>query len=204
MNIDLLKRIVNIDGFVCEKTTEVDGMKVYIRPLYVELLALYPKIQKELADEISEQIIKRNPEVLYTVEASVLPIATLVANNLCIPMSIIRKSCNFKHEVDEPSIFLDSELIEAPAVLLDDAIWSGRTIHNVFRRLEWCGVKQVSCYFIFDFLNFNGGGRYLDKNDLLYLQRRECWTTYREALEMARHCSVISDMAYSKTIERFV
>lgn len=203
MRNDLLNEIINIKGFVTEQSAEVDEREVFIRPLYIELLSLYPSIQKELADEISEQIAKYKPQVLYAIEASILPIASLVANNLNIPLSIIRKPRNFKHEKEEPDLFIKDDLKNCPSVLLDDAIWSGYTINYVFQKLKKYGIQPPSCYFIFDFLDFNGGGRYLTEQDLFYLQKRTYWITYKEVLEISYTNGIVSNEAYQKTMLLF-
>lgn len=203
MSNELLNKIINLDGFIVEDLAIVDKTKVYIRPLYVELLSLHPAILRELADEISEQIIKNKPQILYAIEAAILPIASLVSNNLNIPMSIIRKPRNYKHENEEPKLFIKKGMQNNPSVLLDDAIWSGYTINHTFRILKQYGIQPPFCYFIFDFMDFNGGGRFLSEQDLLYLQKKESWAKYNQVVEVAHINRKISDATYQKTMLLF-
>lgn len=204
MKNNLLHKIINLDGFIIERSTQVDKKEVFIRPLYIELLSLYPLIQKSLADEISNDILKYKPKVLYAIEASVLPIAALVSDNLKIPMSIIRKPRNYKHENEEPELFIIDELRKCSSVLLDDAIWSGYTINYTFQILKKYGIQIPQCYFIFDFLDFNDGGCFLNENDLLYLKNRRYWTTYKNIIDISCDSGVISNETYRSTMQLFL
>ena len=203
MNYDLLKRILCLDGFVLENQVNVDGETVYIRPLYIEWLSLFPEIQMELAVEISKQIQKYNPQVLYAIEASILPLAALVAQELNIPLSIIRKPRNYKHEDDEPTIFIREELSNKPSVLLDDAIWSGYTIHYTLQEFARLDLSIPQCYFVFDFSAFCNGSRYLTQGEKIYIQKSDSWVSYQEIVEIAREIGLISELAYQKTVKLF-
>ena len=203
MNNRILDEILSIENFILEQDTGIDDMDVYIRPLYIELIALYPSLQKELAQELSEEIKQFSPELLFTIEAATLPIATLIANNLEIPLSIIRKPYNHKHEKDEPLLFFDNRFKDASAVLLDDAIWSGYTINYAFDLLEKHNIPLPQCYFIFDFLSFNKGGCHLNERYLAHLKDRTYWLSYRDIVERAYLNKLITNKTYKKTILLF-
>lgn len=203
MNHDLLERILCLDEFVVEKQVAVDGETVFIRPLYIEILSLYPEIQVELASVISEQIQRFNPQVLYAIEASVLPLATLVAQKLNIPLSIVRKPRNFKHENDEPTVFIKKELKNQPSVLLDDALWSGYTMHHVLQEFEQQDILIPQCYFVFDFSAFCNGCKFLTPKQHEYLHKRASWVSYQEVINCAYELGLISDFAYHGTLELF-
>lgn len=203
MNNELLNKILNIENFVIEKKTFVDDINVYIRPLYIELISLYPKLQKELAEDISMQIGKFNPEVLYAVEASILPVASLVSQNLDVPLSIIRKPRNYKHEDEEPQIYITKALKSKPSILFDDAIWSGYTMSYVFELFQKYGICMPQFYFLFDFLDFNNGGIYLKAHELSLLNNRQSWVTYRKCVENAYRMGLVSDQAYINTLKLF-
>lgn len=203
MNKDLLERMLLLDNFVVEKVTGVDDVPVYIRPLYIELLSLNPSMQRELAQDISAQIRKWAPEVLYTVEASILPIASLVSQELDIPLSIIRKPRNFKHESDEPRIYISDELKGRPGVLFDDAAWSGYTMHYVFEFFRELGIPWPQCYFVFDFMDFDEGGNKLTEEERAFLRNRRSWVGYREVVGVAHRLDLISEHAYTHTMSLF-
>lgn len=205
MNKELINKILCLDSFIIEKTATVDDVEVYIRPLYVELLSLYPALQRELARDISAQVKSCFPEVevLYTVEASILPIASLVSQELDIPLSIIRKPRNYKHEDEEPKIYLIEELKNKKGLLLDDAVWSGYTMHYVFELFEEYKMPWPHCYFLFDFLDFNSGGKFLTLQERVFLQQCQAWITYREVVESAYHLGLISEKAYLHTVSLF-
>ena len=203
MNYELLKKLICLDGFICEKQVNVDGEPVYIRPLYIEWLALFPNLQAELAIEIGKQLQKYEPKVLYAVEASILPLATLIAQYLKLPLSIVRKPRNYKHEEDEPTVFVEEGMKKLPAVLLDDAIWSGFTMNHILQEFEKLEIKPPHCYFIFDFSDFNQGKQYLTPQQKTFLQESESWVSYRTVVELAYQNGLISDTAYLKTRELF-
>lgn len=203
MNNDLLKNILEIEDFIVEQDVIVDNEAVYIKPLYIEKLSLYPELQKKLAKSISKQIRKLSPEVLYVVEASIIPIATLVSQDLGIPMSIIRKKRNYKHEKDEPQIYLNKDLYSKTGVLLDDAIWSGYTMHYVFSLFSELGIELPKCYFIFDFYDFANGAARLSKREKEVLEGRMSWISYEKLIEFAYSNGYISEHAYMETKKRF-
>ena len=203
MKNEILDEILEIEHFILEQDTGVDGVDVHIRPLYIELIALYPFLQKKLAYELSGEIKQFNPKILYAIESSILPIAALVANNLEIPLSIIRKHYNYKHEKDEPVLFINNSLKKASAVLLDDAVWSGKTISHTFNVLEKNDIPLPNCYFVFDFLNFNKGGDYLHGKYYAHLKKRAYWLSYRDVIERAYVKKIISRDVFEKTMKLF-
>lgn len=203
MNKELLDKILSLENFIIEKQTLVDNTEIYIRPLYIELISLYPKLQKELAKEISVQISESSPEVIYAVEASILPVASLVSQELNIPLSVIRKPRNYKHENDEPQLYISNELKNKVSVLLDDAIWSGYTMRYIFELFRKQEIRMPQFYFLFDFMDFIKGGTYLDRHELAILGERRSWVTYRECVERAYIMGIISNETYKNTLNLF-
>lgn len=204
MKHNLLDKILSIPGFVEETMVAVDGEPVYIRPLYIEKVCLYPDIQMELADVISGQIKRFEPQMLYAIEASVLPLAALVAKNLNIPLSIVRKPRNFRHEEKEPDIFIEKDMEALPSVLLDDAIWSGYTMFHVLERFGELGIRPPVCYFVFDFSTFCNGSRELlpEQRDFLRASS-ESWVSYREIVDLMYDKKLISQAAWQGTLKLF-
>lgn len=203
MRVELLKKIICLENFIIENKIKIDGEGMYIRPLYLELLALSPDIQMELAAEISKQIKKYHPQVLYAIESAILPLATLIAEKLNIPLSIVRKPRNYKHEDAEPTIFIREELKSLPSVLIDDAIWSGYTMHHIFKEFVRQNIKLPFCYFVFNFLDFCKGGAYLTEVQQKFLQNSDYWVNYREIVIIAHDFGLVSDLAYENTIQMF-
>lgn len=204
MRNELLNKILSISGFVEEKVVTVDEKPVYIRPLYIEKISLYPDIQAELASVLSEQIKKFEPQVLYAIEASVLPLATLVAQNLGIPLSIVRKPRNHRHEDDEPIIYIEEKMKSRPSVLLDDAIWSGFTLRHILPQFETLGIQLSMCYFIFDFSTFCDGFRELLPEQKRFLRANSAsWVSYREIVDLMYEKELISKSAYQGTLKLF-
>lgn len=204
--MDNLRRILEIPSLLIEKETLVDGKKVCIRPMYIELIYLYPNILNDLADEIVEDLQEFQPSVLFAIEASVLPLATLVAERVGVPLSIVRKPRNFKHETDEPNLFLPTvkeyaaKLLERP-ILIDDALWSGFTIDGVFDMFEKMNVPFPKLYFLFDFYDFNSGGIKLRKDYKKLVEDRICWHSYQDVLDLAFQLALISEKAYQESIK---
>ena len=204
MKNNLLNKILSIDGFVEEKAVTVDGETVYIRPLYIEKISLYPDIQAELAGALSEQIKRIRPQVLYAIEASILPLAALVVQNLNIPLSIVRKPRNFKHEDDEPTIFIEENMKSCPSVLLDDAIWSGYTMHHILLQFEMLGIQLPMCYFVFDLSTFcNGSCKLLSEQKDFLRSNSMSWVSYREVVDLMYEKGLISELAYQRTLKLF-
>lgn len=203
MKNKVLDEILKIEHFIIEQDTDVDNINVYIRPLYVELIALYPILQRKLVYELSREIELLKPEVLFTIESSILPIASLITDILEIPLSIIRKPYNYKHEKDEPQFFFNNSFRDAPAVLLDDAIWSGYSINYAFDLLLENNISLPRCYFIFDFLDFNRGGCRLNSKYYAHLKNRSYWMSYKDIIERAYFNELISTRTYEKTMLLF-
>lgn len=203
--MDNLKRILEIPSFLIEKETLVDEKKIYIRPMYIELIYLYPDILNDLVKEIADELQELQPTVLFAIEASVLPLATLIAKRIQIPLSIVRKPRNFQHEIDEPNLFLPNikeyrtKLLERP-ILIDDALWSGFTIDGVLNLLEKMDIPFPKLYFLFDFYEFNSGGVKLNKKYEQIVGNRICWHTYHEVLDLAIQLGLITEKAYQESI----
>lgn len=204
--MDNLRRILEIPSFLIEKETLVDEKKVYIRPMYIELIYLYPDILNDLVEEIAEELQKLQPSVLFTIEASVLPLAALIAKRIHLPLSIIRKPRNFNHEIDEPNLFFPNvieyanKLLERP-VLIDDALWSGYTINGTFDLFEKMSIPFPKLYFLFDFYEFNSGGIKLNRKYKQYVEKRICWHTYQDILDLAFQLDLITEKAYQESIK---
>lgn len=204
--MDILKRILEIPSFLIEKETLVDGKKVYIRPMYIEQIYLYPDILMDLVSEIAKEIEKFQPSILFAIEASVLPLAALIAEKINVPLSIVRKPRNFHHEADEPGLFLpnmkeyESKLLERP-LLIDDALWSGFTINNVLNLFSKMNIPFPKMYFLFDFYEFNFGGSELEEKYKEIIEERYCWHSYQEILELAFQTNLITKKAYQESIK---
>ncbi|MFW0968449.1 MAG: phosphoribosyltransferase family protein [Thermacetogeniaceae bacterium] len=204
--MDNLRRILELPSFLIEKETLVDGKKVYIRPIYIELIYLYPDILNDLVDEIAEELQKFRPSVLFAIEASVLPLAALIAEKIKIPLSIIRKPRNFRHEIDEPDMFLsnvkeyDTKLLENP-ILIDDAIWSGFTIDYVLDLFEKMNIPFPKLFFLFDFYEFNSGGNKLKEKYKQIVKNRICWHSYQDILNLALHMDINNKKAYQESMK---
>lgn len=203
MNEKLLNRIINIDGFIIAQDINIDNVAACIRPLYIELLSLYPEIQVELANEICLALEKKKPQIIYAIEASILPIATLVAQTLEIPLSIVRKPYNYQHEKDEPTIFINDNLKRKHGVLLDDAFWTSRTVNHALKTLTKNYIPLPEYFFVFDFLDYSGGGCSLDANYNAIISRRSYWATYEQVVESSYATGKISVECYNKALVLF-
>ena len=203
MNNILLRSIVKYDGFIIPEEALVDEtLRVFIRPLYIEKLYLDCDLINELADNIADSLFDNNYEIIYAIEASVLPLAALVAERLRCSLSIIRKPRNFHHEEKEPNIFYSKDCNTKKSLLLDDAIWSGYTINNVLSLTDKLGIMINDFYFVFDMLDFRGGFKLRD----CYrerLKKRKYWVHYKEIINMAYSENLISKEAYINSLKLF-
>lgn len=203
MNNTLLHKICSIEDFIIEQAVIVDNAPVVIRPLYVERISLFPDIFDELAQEISISLSSYSPEVIYTIEASILPLAAVVANKMKIPLSVIRKQNLYEREINEPKYFINSRLKSVPAVLFDDALYSGNTLNHALTLLKCNGISLPQCYFLFDFYEFANGGSRLCKDYISLVQSRACWVSYKELLLFLYDNNSISDIAFQKSMALF-
>lgn len=196
--------VLRIPNFIIEKTTLIDGTENYIRPLYIELLYLYPELLNNVANDIVKKMETSEPSLLYAIEASILPLAGLIASKLNIPLSVIRKPYNYKHEEEKPLLFLPDyscmkNIRLENAILIDDAIWSGYTIDNTLSLLEKMNIPVPNLFFLFDFYNYNyGGSRVQDKYKTL-IDKRMVWYSYGEILDIAYKNNLISSDTYKKS-----
>lgn len=203
MNNKLLRSIIKYDDFIIPEETLVDdNLRVFIRPLYIEKLYLDCNLINRLADDIADSLFESRYEIIYTIEASVLPLAALVAERLKCSLSIIRKPRNFHHEEKEPNIFYGKDCNTKKSLMLDDAIWSGYTINNVLSLTDDLGIMINDFYFVFDMLDFRGGFELRD----CYrerLKKRKYWAHYKEILNMAYSEKLISKEAFINSLSLF-
>ena len=204
MNNELLRSIVKYDDFIIQEEALIDeNLRVFIRPLYIEKLYLDCDIINRLADDIANSLLDNRYEIIYAIEASVLPLAALVAERLRCSLSIIRKPRNFHHEEKEPNIFYKKDCNTKNSLLLDDAIWSGYTINNVLSLTDKLGIMINDFYFIFDMLDFRGGFELKDCYKER-LKKRKYWAHYKEIINMAYSENLISKEAYINSLRLFI
>lgn len=203
MNNRLLKEIIHMDGFIEEETVVVDeNLEVLIRPLYIELIYLYPDLMCRLVEDIANSFNKKNVEVIYAIEAAILPLASQIASRLNCPLAIIRKPRNFHHEEKEPCVFIKDDLKGKRSILIDDAIWSGYTMHSILDLLDQEGIEINYYYFIIDFMDFSGG-QYLSESDYQKIKDYQYWIQYQKIVEAAFKEGIITDITYKKTMKLF-
>jgi adenine/guanine phosphoribosyltransferase-like PRPP-binding protein len=203
--MNTLKEILNIPDFIVEEKVCVDGKYVYVRPLYIEYIYLHPDILNKLADEVSKEISLLSPQIIFTIEASVLPLASLIAAKLGLPLAIIRKTGNYKHEEKEPVIFYDNyiKVKNMTSVLLDDALYTGATINNIFCLFDEMKIKLPQCYFLFDLYNYLEGGTKIDAKYLKVINSRISWINYENILKTCFQEGLISYKTYKDSMELF-
>ena len=155
-----------------------------------------------LADSIAEELAEKGYEIIYAIEASVLPLAALVAERLNCALSIIRKPRNFHHEEKEPDIFYNKSCVRKKSLLFDDAIWSGYTINRVLSLTDKLGILIDDFYFVFDLLDFRGGFE-LSNYNKLRIKNRMYWVCYKDVIEFAYTERLISKRAYDESIKLF-
>jgi len=203
MNYQLLADILHIDDFIIEEEAVVDeAITTPLRPLYIEKIYLYPDLIERLANDIVLDLEGKEFDIIYTIEASVLPLAALIAVHMGVPLTIIRKTSNFKHEGKEPEIFLRSDYSNKKGLLFDDAVWSGKTLNMACDIIARQNIKIQESYFVFDFLDFKGG-KELKREAETLLKKHSCWIKYQELLEICRKEELLSEAGYAGIMKLF-
>jgi adenine/guanine phosphoribosyltransferase-like PRPP-binding protein len=204
---ELTEMLLQVDNFFNEGATVIDGMSVPCKPIYIEYLYLYPGIFKKVVSIIKDEIQKYEPNMLLAVESAILPISTAVAQQLDLPLCIVRKPTHTPHEPGEPLYFLNKEHIKdvsGRSILIDDAIWSGKTINYVLDLFMKDAIAIPRMFFIFDFMELKGGGEYIPQKYQQYMAKRISLISYREFLEVSKEKGYISDLAYNESKKMFI
>lgn len=202
MNV-LAQILLSVDGFLAEKETSIDGIIYPCRPLYIEYLYLYPKAFDAVADIVSEEMRKISPAIIFAIESAVLPLASLVANKMEKPISVIRKPTHRGHETGEPLLFVDTSLDgykSKVCVIFDDAIWSGGSVSHAITQVLGAGFSIIKPYFIVDFDGFPAVGNHISNEASLYVRNRISLISYKELLDDAVSLGRISKDAYNRSL----
>lgn len=200
----LIENIINIKDFIIEQKCSCDGADLYIRPLYIEKIYIFPNILEQLADIICSEFIKMNIEQIFAIESAVLPCAAVIANKLNVPLCVIRKSNNYRHEKFEPEIFMTNNYLSEHAVILDDALWTGKTLNDSLKLFENLKIEiPHNFYYIFDFENFMQSKEFINQKCKYYIKNKKCFVNYRELVDKAFEMKKINMKTYIETLNLF-
>lgn len=203
-NKQILDEILSINDFIIEQKCFCDNIKLYIRPLYIEKINMFPAILDKISDAICDTFIKKGIRFIFALESAVLPCASLIANKLSLPLCVIRKQNSLKHEELEPDIFIPDDYCDKYAIIIDDALWTGKSINYCYSLFEKLN-KKPPCYsyFIFDFRNFIKGEECIDKKFKSYYNNSQHFIDYKTIIKKAYQMNIISSEAYMETIKLF-
>lgn len=171
--------------------------------LCIEYLYLHAGLLQETAKIIGQEIRKYNPSAIAAIESSILPLATLIAEELFMPLCIVRKPTHKVHEAREPLVFVNKSTRNCNVLLIDDAIWSGKTINHALNLLGGESMMPSRLFFIFDFVGMKGGGKFISKKFDRLLGSRISLVRYREFLDAAKKKGKLSEEGYQKSIKLF-
>ncbi len=200
----LIEEILNIKEFVIEQKCLCDNVVLYIRPLYIEKIYLLPNILNLLSEIVCSEFMKMNIKHIFAIESAILPCAAVVANKLGIPLCIIRKQNNYKHEKFEPQIFVPDNYIPEHAIVFDDALWTGKTLNYSLGLFEYLKIEiPHNFYFIFDFRNFMCEKDCASEKCKEYIKNRKVLINYRILVDKAFEMKKINLETYIETIKLF-
>lgn len=200
----LVNEIINISDFIIEQKCTCDDVILHIRPLYIEKIYAMPNVFDKLVNTICREFTELNIKHIFAIESAILPCASVIAIKLNVSLSVIRKYDVFCHEESEPKIFLPNNYSAEHSILLDDALWTGKTLNYCFELFEHLKLElPQNLYFIFDFRNF------MPKTNCLYekynglIRRRKVFLNYKTIVDKAFKAKKISYDTYIKTIGLF-
>lgn len=200
----LIEEILNINEFVIEQKCLCDDVALYIRPLYIEKIYLLPNILNLLSEIICSEFTKMNISQIFAIESAILPCAAVVAYKLNIPLCVIRKPNNYRHEEFEPQIFISDNYSAEHAVIFDDALWTGRTLNYSLSLFEYLKIEiPHNFYFIFDFRNFMREKDCASEKYKEYIKNRKTLINYRILVDKAFEMKKIKLETYIETIKLF-
>lgn len=200
----LMEEILNIKEFVIEQKCSCDDVDIYIRPLYIEKIYLLPSILNRLSEIVCSEFMKMNIKQIFAIESAILPCAAVVANKLGIPLCIIRKPNNYRHEKFEPLIFVPNNYLPEYAVVFDDALWTGKTLNYSLGLFEYLKIEiPHNFYFIFDFRNFMQEKDCANEKCKEYIKNRKVLINYRTLVDKAFKMKKINLETYTETMKSF-
>jgi len=200
----LIEEILNIKEFVIEQKCLCDDVALYIRPLYIEKIYLLPNILNLLSEIVCSEFVKMNIKQIFAIESAILPCAAVVANKMGIPLCIIRKSNNYRHEKFEPQIFVPDNYLAEHAVIFDDALWTGKTLNYSLSLFEYFKIEiPHNLYFIFDFRNFMQEKDCANEKCKEHIKNRKALINYRILVDKAFEMKRINLETYIETIKLF-
>lgn len=200
----LIEEIINLKDFVIEQKCLCDDTVLYIRPLYIEKLYLLPYILNKLSEIICTKFTEMNIKHIFAIESAILPCAAVIANKLKIPLCVIRKADNYRHEKLEPQVFIPDNYSAEHAVIFDDALWTGKTLNYAFGLFEYLKAEiPHNLYFIFDFRNFIQEKDCANEKCKERIQNRKALINYRILIDKAFEMKKISLETYMATINLF-
>lgn len=201
---ELIEEILNIKDFIIEQKCLCDDVDLYIRPLYIEKIYLSPNILNQLCKIVCNEFMKMNIKQIFAIESAILPCAAIIANKLNIPLCIIRKSNNYRHEKLEPQIFVPDNYLAEYAVIFDDALWTGKTLNYSLELFEYLKIEiPHNLYFIFDFRNFMKAKDCANEICKEHIKNRKALINYRILVNKAFEMKKINLKTYVETIKMF-
>lgn len=134
------------------RVVDRDGYDYVVHPLLDGIPALDPALLKEVAREVASAVDVGAAEAIVTAEAMGLPMATALAVETGLPLTVVRKrSYGLEGEVevgqvtgyDHGTLYVNGLQAGDRVLVVDDVVSTGGTLSALLGALEAMGVAVV-------------------------------------------------------------
>ncbi len=140
-----------------EKTVEKGALDIYINLSNIQSSTHRLRLLGGLVSSFLSQDIRENrlpePDLVVGIELTGIPLATLVADNLGKPLTVMRHVGRGEKEAKTGSWIFNKAFADPSGrrvIIIDDVITSGQTVGEVIQSLRQTRAEVEAVYVIFD------------------------------------------------------
>ncbi len=140
-----------------EKTVEKSALDIYINLSNIQSSTHRLRLLSSLVTHYLSQDIRENrvpePDMVVGIELTGIPLATLVADNLGKPLTVMRHGGREGKEAKTQQWIVNKAFADPAGkrvIIIDDVITSGTTVGEVIRSLRQTRTEVEAVYVVFD------------------------------------------------------
>lgn len=145
----LATRLATAPGLVRAGASHWDDLRTPLRPLSLENAFADPGLLRDLGVRGARFAQELGVDVVVGAETAGVPLAASVALAGELPFAFVRKPGYHGHETDEPPV-RGADVAGKRVLLVDDGIWSGRTVEVFAQALAGAGADVVGLFVLVD------------------------------------------------------
>jgi orotate phosphoribosyltransferase len=194
----LATRVATAPGLVRAGASRWDDDRTPLRPLSLENAYADPVLLRDLGVRGARFARQLGVDVVVGAETAGVPLAASVSLAGDLPFAFVRKQGYHGHEAEESPV-RGADVTGRRVLLVDDGIWSGKTVESFAHTLAGAGADLVGLFVLVDMREVAN-----TVTDVAALLPTDSVTTYLQVLDLATANGLLDPAVHRLSVDAIV